>query len=116
MFLAAFISIVIFVALALPIKNWLEIKGAAKKEAVWIKWVNERSSKEEYCKKHNQDINNLECDFCGCKRIVPSLEMVLINKPKFGLINNSFKNYSYFKSHICSQCNSDLFREQHEDS
>jgi hypothetical protein len=115
MYLAIFISIVIFLILALPVKNWLEIKGATKKEAAWVKWVNEKPSKEEYCEKHKQDINNLECDFCGCKRIVPSLEMALINQPQFGMINNSFKNYLYFKSHICSQCNSDLFREQYED-
>jgi hypothetical protein len=115
MFLTAFISIVIFVVLALPIKNWLEIKGAENKDVAWSAWLKNKPSREEFCKMHNQDIKNPECDFCGGKRIIPSLEMVIVHKPKFGLINNSFEKYSYFKSHICSQCSSELFRERYED-
>jgi hypothetical protein len=51
MFLATFIGIVIFVVLALPVKNWLELKGAAKKEVAWIKWVNERPLKRRVLQK-----------------------------------------------------------------
>jgi len=116
MLLIALISIVIFVILALPVKNWFEIKGVEKKDLLWSRWLQDRPSREEYSKKHNQNIENLECDFCKRKRIVPNLEMVIAHKPKFGLINNSFEKYSYFKSYICSQCNSDLFRERYEDS
>ena len=115
MLLATLIAIIIFPILALPFKNWLELRSAEKKDVYWSAWVSDRPSKAEFCKKHNQDIENPECDFCQCKRIVPSLEMVITYKPKFGLINNSFEKYSYFKSYICSQCNSELFRERYED-
>lgn len=113
--LLTIISIVIFIILALPVKNWLELRGAKKKDVMWSAWLNSRPSKEEFCKKHHQDIANPECDFCGCKRILPSLEMVIVHKPKFGFVNNTVEKYSYFKSHICSQCNSDLFRERYEE-
>ena len=116
MLLYILIGIVFFLFLALPVKNWLEIRSVEKKDAIWTAWVKQRPSKEEFCIKHDQNPEDLRCDFCGCKRIVPSLEMVITHKPKFGFINNSFEKYAYFKSYICSQCNSDLFRERYEGS
>jgi hypothetical protein len=115
MILTILVSIVAFLLIALPLKNWIELRSARKKDAYWSNWVNAKPSKTEFCKQHSQDIESPECDFCGCKRIVPSLEMVIPYNPTFGIIYNRYQKFSYFKTYIRSQCNSDLFRERYED-
>ena len=104
-----------FLILALPVKNWLEIKRVQKKDEKWSNWLLEKPTREEYCLKTNQSVEKISCDYCGATRLLPSLEMVISHKPKFGLINNTFDRYSHFKSYICSGCGTQLYRERYED-
>jgi len=113
--LAIISSILVFLIITLPIKNWLEIKRCRAKERLWDAWLNEKPSREEYCKIHNQNLDNLICDFCGSDRQLPSLEMVITNNPKFGIINNTFDRYSHFKTFICAGCGTQLFRQRYEE-
>jgi hypothetical protein len=116
-YLLLFIGIfaIVFLVSALPLKNLLEIKRVREKELRWERWLGERPSKEEYCKTHGQDLENITCDFCGAKRQLPSLEMVITHKPKFGILNNTFDKYSHFKTFICSGCGTELYRERYEE-
>ncbi len=108
------IFIITFLIASLPLKNWLEIKRVNEKELRWTKWTNEKPSKEKYCEIHKQSDENIKCDFCGAGRQLPSLEMVITCKPKFGILSNTFEKYSHFKSYICSGCGSELYRERYE--
>ena len=108
----AVLTITFFLA-ALPLKNYLEINKVRKKEKKWIDWLRDKPSKEQYCHLHNQRLESITCDYCGATRQYPSLQMVMINEPKFGLINNSFNKYLYFKTYICPGCNAELYRESY---
>lgn len=114
-FIVMAIFVFAFLVAILPLKNWLEIKLVKKKELRWVRWLNEKPSKKQYCEIHQQNPKKISCDFCGASRHLPSLEMVIVNQPKFGFINNTFSGYSYFKTHICSGCGTELFRERYEE-
>lgn len=103
-----------FLAAALPIKNYLEIRRASAKDKLWTKWLGEKIGLIKYCEIHKQDIHSPVCDYCGSARQMPSLEMVIPFRPKFGLISNSVEQYSYFKSYICGGCGTELFRSRYE--
>lgn len=105
----------IFLIAAFPLKNWLEIVLVRKKDKKWSNWLLEKPSREEYCSKTNQSVENIKCDYCGSSRQVPSLEMVLTFQPKFGFISNTFQKYSHFKAYICSGCGMQLFRQRYEE-
>lgn len=106
---------ILFLITILPLKNWLEIKRIRKKELRWMKWLNEKPTKAEYCAKYKQNPDKIECDFCGANRQLPSLEMVMTSKPKFGILNNKFDKYTHFKTYICSGCGTELYRESYEE-
>jgi len=111
--------IIIFCALfllaALPLKNYLELKAHEKKERRWMNWLQDKPSRQEYCKRHNQLEESPSCDYCGSDRQLPSIEMVIVNEPRFGLVHNTFEKYAYFKTYICGGCGTELFRERYED-
>lgn len=109
----ALICLTILMA-AFPFRNWLEIRQAKKKDAEWTRWLQEKPSREAYCLATNQNIEDIKCNFCGSRRFIARLESKIIYKPKFGFINNKFQMNSYFKTYICSGCNSQLFRERYE--
>ena len=109
------IACIAFLICSLPLKNWLEIKKIREKEIRWEKWLSERPTQAEYCKLHGQNLDKISCDFCGASRQLPSLEMVITYKPKFGFINNSFDKYSHFRTYICSGCGTELYRERYEE-
>lgn len=109
-----FIGGLIFLIVALPFKNYLEIKRNNSQYAQWSAWLENRPSLEEYCRIHKTPTGAPTCDYCGSSRQLPSLEMVLVHKPRFGLINNKFTKYSYFKTYICSGCGTELYREGYE--
>jgi hypothetical protein len=109
-----FLLPLLFLVAALPLKNYLEIKRVAKKDAYWSKWLSEKPDLKNYCEAHGQALESPFCDYCGSKRQMPNLEMVISFKPKFGVINNSVKQHSYFKSYICGGCGTELFRERYE--
>jgi hypothetical protein len=110
------VMVAVFFLLAIfPLKNWLEIKKVKSKELRWINWLNEKPSKVEYCAKYKQNPDKIECDFCGASRQLPSLEMVMTSRPKFGLLNNQFDKYIHFKTYICSGCGTELYRESYEE-
>jgi hypothetical protein len=104
----------IFLLAALPLKNYLELKVHEKKEKRWINWLHDRPNRQEYCDQHNQSMDSLSCDYCGSVRQFPSLEMVIVNKPRFGFVNNTFEKYTHFMTHICGGCGTELFRERFE--
>jgi hypothetical protein len=99
---------------AFPLKNWLEIRGAKAKDAKWSAWLLERPSREEYCQKTNQSIDNIKCDYCGSDRQASNLIMVIPYQAKFGIMSNTYDRKSYFKTHICSKCGTQLYRERYE--
>ena len=105
---------VFFLVAGLPLKNYLQIKAHEKKEKYWTCWLHDRPSMEEYCRQHNQTVESPSCDYCGSERQLPSMEMILVYKPQFGIVNNSFEKYSHFKTYICSGCGTELFRERYE--
>ena len=109
------IFVIAFLLASLPLKNWLEIKRVKEKELRWVRWLNEKPSRAEYCEIQKQDPDKISCDFCGASRQLPSLEMVITHQPKFGVFNNTFDRYSHFKTYICSGCGTDLYRERYEE-
>ena len=115
MFILILVTSLVFLILALPIKNWLEIERVRKKDVEWSNWIAEKPSCKEYCYKTNQSIENIKCDYCGSSRQIPSLEMVLPFRPKFGFISNSYNKYSHFKTYICSGCGTQLYRQRYEE-
>lgn len=78
-----------------------------------MQWLKERPSRSDYYQEHREFLDSGQCDYCGANRLLPSLEMVLPNNLRFGLIANSFDGYLHFKSYICSRCGSHLFRESY---
>jgi hypothetical protein len=108
------ILIVAILIASLPLKNWLEIKIAQKKEWHWKRWLEEKPNKAEYCKINNLQADNIQCNFCGASRQLPSLKTVIQTNLKFGIFNNRFDKNRYFKAHICSGCGTELFRESYE--
>jgi|APCry1669189241_1035207.scaffolds.fasta_scaffold15963_3 hypothetical protein len=110
----ALLCIGIFIA-AFPLKNWFEIKKNDKQKLVWDNWLSEKPSRAEYSRLHNQDINGLiSCDYCNEIRQVPRLEMVIPSGIKFGALYNTRNKYLHFKTYVCPQCNSELYRERYE--
>lgn len=105
-----------FILLSLPLRNYLEIRRVAKKDAYWTEWLGGKPGLTEYCEIHGQALGDPMCDFCGSNRQMPRLEMVISFNPKFGVINNSVERHSYFKSYLCGKCGSELFRERYEDN
>jgi len=99
---------------AFPLRNWLEIRRVRKIDAEWSRWLSEKPSREEYCLETNQNINEIKCNFCGSLRHPPRLEAQIEYKPKFGFVSNKFQINSYFKTFICSGCNTQLYRERYE--
>jgi len=75
--IAVAIFVIAFLLASLPLKNWLEIKRVKEKELRWVRWLNEKPSRAEYCKIHKQDADKISCDFCGASRQLPSLEIVI---------------------------------------
>jgi DNA-directed RNA polymerase subunit RPC12/RpoP len=114
MLVTALLSSIIFLIAALPLKNWLEIKQAEKQDKRWSKWLLEKPSREAYCLSTNQEIDHIKCDYCGSNRQLSNLEAVLIYKPKFGFLSNTYEKRSFFRSYICSGCGTQIFRERHE--
>jgi hypothetical protein len=103
-----------FLLLAFPLKNFLEIKNIHKKNKHWDSWVQELPFKKESTKNYSQNDGQIRCDYCDSVRQYSRIEMVIEHCPKFGLINNAFSKSSYFKSVICSGCNTTLYRERYE--
>jgi len=117
-FLIPFVIAILCVGLfiwAFPLKNWLEIERVRKKDKNWSNWLSEKPSRQEYCLRTNQSIENIKCDYCNSSRQIASLEMVITFQPKFGFISNRFDKYSHFKSYICSGCGTQLYRERYEE-
>ena len=112
-------SIAIFAAIffifAFPVKNWFEIRRVEKKDKEWSHWLLEKPSLQEYRLKNNQILGAVKCGYCGSERSLPSLEMVISYRPKFGIISNSVEKYSHFKTYICSGCGTQLYRERYEE-
>jgi DNA-directed RNA polymerase subunit RPC12/RpoP len=106
---------VIFFIFAFPVKNLLEIKRVKKKDNKWSNWLIEKPSLQEYCLKNSQNPGAIKCEYCGSERSLPSLEMVISYRPKFGIISNSVEKYSHFKTYICSGCGTQLYRERYEE-
>ena len=109
------ICAVIFLITALPLKNWLEIRVIRKKEKQWLAWLLEKPSRTEYCAQNGQRVDAIKCDYCGSGRQLPSLEMAIASQAKFGVVSNTFIKYTYFKTHICSGCGTQLYREKYEE-
>ena len=115
MFILLLFIPIIFLIAALPLKNWLEIERVRKRDEKWSNWLLEKPSREEYCLRTNQNIENIKCDYCDSNRQLPSLEMVITFQPKFGIISNKFEKYSHFKVFICSGCGTQLYRQRYEE-
>ena len=105
----------IFLVAALPLKNYLEIKYLKKQDDFWKQWVNELPSKERLLQQMSSQGGLIECHYCGSNRLYPSLEMVIKSIPKFGVINNSYGKYTYFKAYICTRCGTQVYRERYEE-
>jgi DNA-directed RNA polymerase subunit RPC12/RpoP len=105
---------VLFLIAALPLKNWLEIRGIKAEDDKWSAWLSEKPSREEYCHKTNQNIDDIKCDYCGSNRQNSNMLMAIPYKPQFGIISNTFNKDSYFKTYLCSQCGTQLYRERYE--
>ncbi|APC06791.1 hypothetical protein AOC10_09705 [Polynucleobacter asymbioticus] len=108
------VSVALFLIAALPLKNWLEIRGIKAEDEKWTAWLLEKPSREEYCKATHQNINDIRCDYCGSDRQISNLIMAIPYKPKFGIISIMHIKESYFKTYICSKCGNQLFRERYE--
>ena len=108
---------IIFIGILLvamfPLKNWLVVRRLKKKEKVWMDWLKAKPNLQEYCQLHQQDQATPKCDFCNAARQLPSLEMVMTNDIQFGIIENKFNKYLYFKTYICSGCGSELYRKSY---
>ena len=111
MLLGSIIGIMLFLIASFPLKNYLLLRKNSADKACWMKWLSERPSLIEYCEEHSQATSEIRCDYCGDPRRLPSLEMVIQNDLRFGVISNSYKGYMHFKSNFCSKCGSDLYRE-----
>ena len=106
---------IIFLLAALPFKNYLELQAHEKKERRWMNWLHDRPNRQEYCKRHNQSEESPKCDYCSSERQLPSIEMVIVHKPKFGFVHNTFEKYAHFKTYLCGGCGTELFRERYEE-
>ena len=102
----------IFLVLALPVRNYLEVLRFKKKEKKWANWLTDLPSKDQYRLLHHQNSNDTGCDYCDSIRQYPSLEMVMHGEIRFGFINNTFNKTALFKSYICTRCGSELYRER----
>jgi len=111
MIIGSILGVLIFLIAAFPLKNYLLIQKNLVKKNKWIAWAHDRPSFDEYCEKNDQSISTFKCDFCGEKRVLPSLEMVIPADMRFGYISNSYEKYLHFKSHFCSKCGTDLYRK-----
>ena len=105
---------IILLIVALPLKNYLEIKNIQKKDEFGMRWVKQLPGKEVYMNQNPENRSEIKCMYCGSARQYPSLEMVIKNKPTFGIINNSFDKFAHFKTYICTGCGSQLYRERYE--
>ncbi len=108
------ISTIAILIAALPLKNWLEIRWVKKQDFEWSDWLSKKPSREDYSKTNSQKNDNIKCNFCESTRHFPRLEKKIPYKPKFGIINNQFEKYSYFRTIICSGCGSQIYRERYE--
>jgi recombinational DNA repair protein RecR len=115
MLLASVIGVVLFLVASFPLKNYLLLRKNLADKARWMEWLSGRPSLIEYCEKHSQVTSEIRCDYCGDHRRRPSLEMVIPNDMRYGVISNSYKGYMHFKSNFCSKCGSDLYREVYVD-
>jgi|APCry1669189000_1035189.scaffolds.fasta_scaffold06013_3 hypothetical protein len=115
MVLVSIFSAILFLIALFPLKNYLLMRKNLSDKARWMAWLHERPSLNEYCIKHSQAISEVRCDYCGDDRRLPSLEMVIPNDVRYGLISNSYRGYMHFKSNFCSKCGSDLYREVYVD-
>ena len=106
---------IIFLVAALPLKNYLEIKQIQKKDDLWMRWVRELPSKEDYLQRNHSSGGYIQCNYCDATKQYPSLEMVIQHRPTFGVVNNKFSKYAYFKAYICMKCGTQLFRERYEE-
>jgi recombinational DNA repair protein RecR len=115
MLLGSIIGVILFLIASFPLKNYLLLRKNLADKARWMKWLSERPSLTEYCEQHSQAASEIRCDYCGDQRRRPSLEMVIPNDVRYGIISNSYKGYMHFKSNFCSKCGSDLYREVYVD-
>jgi hypothetical protein len=105
----------LFFILALPLKNYLEIKNIQKKDDFWLRWVHELPSKEVYIQKDPLNQDEIKCKYCKATRQYPSLEMVIRCRPTFGIINNTHNKFAHFKTYICTGCGTQMYRERYEE-
>ncbi len=105
---------VLFLIAALPLKNWIEIRGIKAKDDEWSAWLLEKPSREEYCQATNQSIDDIKCDYCGSNRQSSNLLMTIPYKPQFGIISNAHNKDSHFKIYMCSKCGTQLYRDRYE--
>jgi len=108
---SSIVGVMLFLSALFPLKNYLLLRKNLADKARWLAWLDERPSLAEYCEKHSQTINEIRCDYCGGDRRLASLEMVMPNDVRYGVISNSYNGYMHFKSNFCSKCGSDLYRE-----
>jgi len=109
------IFVVLFLIIGFPLKNWFEIKEIKVKDAKWSAWLLEKPSREQYCQSTNQNIEDIKCDYCSSNRQFSILFFSIPYQPKFGIFFNEHSKQSYFKAHLCSKCNTQLYRERYED-
>jgi hypothetical protein len=100
----------IAVAIAVPLRSFLESRAVYKKLGIWEVWLREKPNLEEYLKVNNQSAGSISCSYCQETRIVNSLEMVTVANFQHSLLSNKFSGYFYWRSYNCSRCQNVLYR------
>jgi len=96
----------------LPLSNWLWIRHWQKEGSLWSIWVEQLDSTDLYAiRRDSNGESRLYCTFCNSERLIPKIEKIVPNKPKFGIIQNRIVGNSLFKSTRCGRCTTELFRE-----
>jgi hypothetical protein len=95
-----------------PFRNYLEVRGIQKKTALWMRWLSQKPNLEAYCEMYGQSPDAMECDFCKATRFASRIEMTIETGMQRGFFSNRPGGHSYFKSHTCSGCGTELIRER----
>jgi lipopolysaccharide export LptBFGC system permease protein LptF len=101
---------ILLLVVAFPLKNWLAIKSSRKVKEQLNQWLLEKPTLIEYCQKHNQDIENPQCFFCGAHRQGKILKASHEDELNYGIYNNYSKGHINYLGYHCSRCNTELYR------